>query len=284
MRLKPFLIILLTIITFGTAAADARQPAEDLKKLVRTVTGESGTNEEKTRKLVTWINTNFTWSYTDYQKRTVEEIIERRAGNCAELANVLAALLKHAEIPFRWAAEINIQPEKPSRQETAARLVKEKGKHMSVFGLMHNDHVWLEVLNEKDGSWIPADPAVGVVGLQDWVAARLAFRNRTVPVVPEVAEVVKDMLVPFVVVIKETRGGDPVAVRSEHYLVDGLDDFYGKRLSKLPEWTEWTSAVKEIGPLGMMAFAGEEDLHQHGRKIERAKNAYDAVARAAAKK
>lgn len=31
--------------------------------------------------------------------------------------------------------------------------VAENGKEMSVFGLMHNDHVCLEMQNEKDKSW-----------------------------------------------------------------------------------------------------------------------------------
>jgi transglutaminase-like putative cysteine protease len=261
------IFILITIVC-GSERLIAQQPAVNLKELVSQVTGDKGTNEERTRKLVQWVNTNFTWSYTDYQKRTVEEIVARRAGNCAELANVLAALLKEGSIPFRWAAEINIEPRRESRQENAAKLVVERGNRYSVFGLMHNDHVWLEVKDEKDGSWFPADPAVGVVGLKDWLRARVAFDQRTKPVVPEVAEIVKDMLVPFVVVAKETRGGTPVENRSKYYLVDSFNELYGGKLAKLPAWKEWTRAVEAISPLGQAAFNGEENLHEHQKQIE----------------
>lgn len=266
------------IFTIGGAVhLKAQQPAENLKDLVRSITGDKGGNEEKTRKLVVWINTNFTWSYTDYQKRTVEEIIARRAGNCAELANVLAALLTEGNIPFRWAAEINIQPQKPSRQESAARLVAEKGNYYSVFGLMHNDHVWLEVQNEKDKTWFPADPAVGVVGLKDWISARMAFDQRLKPVVPEVAETVKEMLVPFIVVVKETRRGKPIENRSKYYVIDGLNSFYGNRLSKLSAWKDWQESVEKISPFAQNALAGEVNLHEHQKEIEKVWQSYEKL-------
>jgi len=261
-------IFVLVTVVCGSDQLFAQQPSVNLQELVNQVTGDKGTNEERTRKLVKWVNTTFTWSYTDYQKRTVEEIVARRAGNCAELANVLAAMLKEGDIPFRWAAEINIEPRRESRQEDAAKLVAERGNRYSVFGLMHNDHVWLEVKNEKDGSWFPADPAVGVVGLRDWLRARVAFDQRTKPVVPEVAEIVKDMLVPFVVVAKETRGGKPVENRSKYYLVDSFNSLYNGRLAKLPSWTAWTHVVEEISPLGEAAFNGEANLHEHQKQIE----------------
>ena len=52
----------------------------------------------------------FEWSATDYQHRTVEEILVRRAGNCAEQALVLNRLLRALDIDTREIAEINIQP------------------------------------------------------------------------------------------------------------------------------------------------------------------------------
>lgn len=275
-----FIFISVVCSPSGTLA----QQTEGLKQLVARVTGGDGTNEEKTRKLVVWVNTNFTWSYTDYQKRTVEEIIARRSGNCAELANVLAALLKEGGIPFRWVAEINIEPQRQSRQETAAKMVAERGKQYSVFGFMHNDHVWLEVRNEKDNSWFPADPAVGVVGLKDWLKARMAFDQRTTPVVPEVAEVVKDMLVPFVVVAKETRGGQPVENRSVYYLIQGFNDLYGKRLTNLHAWKGWKHAVENIAGLGQAAFRGDDNLHEHQKQIEDVWRSYEKLKEEALKK
>jgi hypothetical protein len=62
----------LLVLAFGSMAQ--QQPTQTLKAVVSSVAGTSGTNEQRTRKLVRWINTSFTWSYTDYQKRTVDEI------------------------------------------------------------------------------------------------------------------------------------------------------------------------------------------------------------------
>jgi hypothetical protein len=279
-----FLALIFIVFIGGASRLKAQQPTQSIKELVQEVTGNKGGNEEKTRKLVRWINTNFTWSYTDYQKRTVEEIISRRAGNCAELANVLAALLKEGNIPFRWAAEINIEPQKPSRQETAARLVTEKGNYYSVFGLMHNDHVWLEIQDEKDKTWFPADPAVGVVGLKEWTQARMAFEQRLIPTVPEVAEVVKEMLVPFVVVVKETRNGKPTENRSKYYLVDGFNSFYKNRLNKLAAWKDWANAVETVSPFAQGALSGEVNLHEHQKEIARVWDAYEKLRREAESK
>lgn len=277
--MKKNFLLLLIIVVFSSFVVPAQQTVttQSLKELVQSVTGNKGTNEEKTRKLVRWINTNFKWSYTDYQKRTVEDIIRRRAGNCAELANVLAFLLKEGNIPFRWASEINIQPRKEDRLKTAMEKVAQNGKSMSVFGLMHNDHVWLEVLNEKDKTWFPADPAVGVVGMKEWVSARMAFNGRTVPVVPEVAEIVKEMFVPIVVIAKETRGGKPIEIRSKYYLIDGFNSFYKNKLTKLPSWREWDREIESISVLGKGAFAGETNLHEHQKEIEEVWQTYEKL-------
>lgn len=277
MKMKLLLLITLFLAYSVSVSAQETIKPQNLKELIQSVIGKKGNNEEKTRKLVRWINTNFKWSYTDYQKRTVEDIIQRRAGNCAELANVLAYLLKEGNIPFRWASEINIQPRKEGRLKTAMEKVVENGNSMSVFGLMHNDHVWLEVQNEKDKSWFPADPAVGVVGMKEWISARMAFSKRTVPIVPEVAEIVKEMFVPIVVIAKETRGGKPTEIRSKHYLIDGFNSFYKNKLAKLASWKEWSNEVENFSPLGKGGFAGEVNLHQHQKEIEKIWQTYEKL-------
>src|SRR5215510_8674817 len=143
----------------------------DLKALADSV-APTGTTLERTRTLVHWVNDNFTWSYTDYVKRTPQEIVARRAGNCAELASVLRAFLDASGATSRWIHEINVQPEPtPRRQNSAAAMVTQKGLSYSVFGLQHNDHVWLEVWDEATKSWFPADAAYGVVGLNEWLPA-----------------------------------------------------------------------------------------------------------------
>lgn len=279
-------IITLSAILIFSYATHGQETSQNqtLKEFVQMVTGGKGTNEEKTRKLVRWINTNFKWSYTDYQKRTVEEIIQRRAGNCAELANVLAALLTEMNIQFRWIAEINIQPRKESRLKTAMERVAKYGYGNSVFGLMHNDHVWLEVLNEKDKSWFPADPAVGVVGMKEWISARMKFDQRTISPIPEVAKVVEEMFVPFVVVAKEKRNSKPSEIRSSFYLIEGFNSFYKKKLTKLDAWKEWNEKVARFADTGRGAFAGEVNLHEHGKEIEEIWQTYEKLKQEALKR
>ncbi|PFR60281.1 hypothetical protein COK29_29605, partial [Bacillus cereus] len=43
---------------------------------------------EKVNTIFAWLNEEFEWVQTDYVERTVEEILARRAGNCAEQAKV----------------------------------------------------------------------------------------------------------------------------------------------------------------------------------------------------
>lgn len=259
-------------------SAQQDQKAEvDPKELAQNVAGRAGTAVEKTERLVTWINTNFQWSATDYQKRTVQEIVSRRAGNCAELANVLSALLQATDIRFRWIAEINVQPTSQQRQNTAAGLVAKQGNRMSVFGLNHNDHRWLEVYDEKSQAWFPADPAVGVVGTRAWIATRLGFGERPVSPVPAIASITKTMLVPFVVIAVSSRGGAPTENRSKHYLIDEFDSFYGHKLTKLPSWPEWEKLIGQISPLAASAFAGEVNLHEHAKLIEQLSQVYERL-------
>lgn len=274
----------LALIAFGLFLFAAVVPAQeseelnnDITSLARSVAGKNGKTEEKTRRLVIWINTNFKWSYTDYEKRTTEEIIRRRAGNCAELANVLALLLTKNDITFRWIREVNIQPKSERRQGDAVKLISERGNKYSVFGFQHNDHVWLEVYDEKSKSWIPADPAVGVVGIKEWISARMAFTERRQPQVAEVARIVKEMLVPVAVGVYDKRTGKTLESRSEFYIIKGFNKFYGKKLQKLPSWNDWKTIDAELTPIIYAAFAGEVNLHEHKKLIEQIAQTYEKL-------
>ena len=124
-------------------------------------------------------------------------------------------------------AEINIQPASDARQAAAEALIAKNGNRASIFGRRHNDHRWLEVYDDASTSWFPADPAVGVVAVRPWVAARLGLGNRPQPLVPAVAEIVKDMIVPFTIVTtpKGKPGSAAVENRSEAYLIDDFKYF-----------------------------------------------------------
>lgn len=278
---KILFISLLFLVLESTSFAQNSSPEFNLKELAHSIAGDQGTAFEKTERLVKWINTTFKWTYTDYQKRTVEEIVQRRGGNCAELANVLYALLQSANIQARWIAEINIHPKSERRQNDAEGLVKKIGNRGSVFGFMHNDHRWLEVYDEVKQTWFPADPAVGVIGLKNWVLTRLGFSNRPTSPVPEMANITRSMIAPFVVLAMESKGGAAKEDRSAFYLIDGFNQAYGKRLESLPSWQAWVAHINQLAPLAASTFKGETNLHQHINMIEQLSLIYEKLSREA---
>jgi len=247
-------------LVFGQSPESARTTVPDVRALGDSVAGH-GSALHRTRRLVYWINDRYDWSYTDYERRTPEEVIARRAGNCAELASVLHLFLDSLEIRTRWAREINVQPSpSPRRQETAAELVEERGNAYSVFGLQHNDHVWLEVWDDSTAAWFPADPAYGVAGLADWSATRLAMEDRPKPRVEAVEPIAADMLVPFV------------------------QQLYGDEVVTLPSWPGWVAVVRGLAPHARAAFAGEENLHAFTSDIAALKAVYDSLVEEAAER
>jgi hypothetical protein len=286
MSMKPLVLFLLLAALPSLALAQQGDTAQttppDIRALGDSIAG-SGSALTRTSRLVYWINDNFDWSATDYQRRTPEEVIARRAGNCAELASVLHLFLDSLDVRTRWIHEINVQPEPtPRRQQTAAELVAQRGNSLSVFGLQHNDHVWLEVWEDSTQAWFPADPAFGVVGLADWSAARLAMASRPTPRVKAVEPIAADMLVPFVVLAGERRGGPYDVDRTDFYLVDGFHRLYGDAIETLPSWPAWVAAVQTLTPHARAAFAGEEDLHAYTEDIAELKAIYDSLTRDAA--
>ena len=217
--------------------------AASLAAIAQRVAGHAGTPSDRTRRLVTWIGSNLEWTWTDYQERTPEQIVRRRAGNCADLAAVLAEMVTAAGMQSRWIAEINVQPRSEDRQARAVEKIKELGPRASVFGLEHNDHRWLEIYDSAQGGWVPADPAVGVVGVHDWEVSRLGFGKRPPPPVPAVAEITKDMLVPFMVTTIDGQHGPVTTDRSAHYLIEEFD----RKVWWPPSLTAFMATMDERG-------------------------------------
>lgn len=270
----------LILVAFWAAVAQnppAAQTAADIDQLAKQVAGETGTAVERTTRLVDWINHNFAWSATDYQQRTPEEIIARRGGNCAELARVLARLLDAANVRYRWVSEINLEPYSAERQEHAEKLVQRIGPRGSVFGARHNDHRWLEVYDERDRTWVPADPAVGVVGVQPWIRMRLALQNRPAPALAATAEIVKDMIAPFMVAVVPNDKTSLPEDRSDFYLIEQFNAAYGGRLSSLPAWAEWVDGIHRLAPLAMRAFQGRTNLHEANEAICRLRDTFERL-------
>jgi hypothetical protein len=276
-------LVLIAALLPATPGRLRAQTAKDssLSAVASRVAGSSGTPMDRTRRLVKWIDSNLTWTWTDYQRRTPEQIVQRRAGNCADLASVLAAMASAAGMQARWVAEINIQPRSEERQSDAAAKVQELGPRATIFGLEHNDHRWLEIFDPTSNRWFPADPAVGVIGIDDWERARLGFGKRPDPPVPAVAVITKDMIVPFMVTTIDGQFGPPVLDRSEHYLIDEFNRAYGGRLTALPSWNAWTTEVRRLSALGRAAYVGDANLHSDESLIHELGETYTQLGREA---
>lgn len=243
---------------------ETKDDSDEIKSLAIKITGSDRPNFQNAVKISEWLNREFSWVANDYKKRSVEEIIKRKAGHCGEQAMVLKALLTSIGIKCRDIREINIHPVSQARQLRAGDLVKKYGFSLSVFGLRHNDHRWLEVFNESKKRWEPIDPTTGIIGLEDWEKIRVSFSPR-----PEIA---KDLLVPFFIRAEET-GED----RTKYYLIDEFNLYYGGKLNKLRSWGRWCSLITELSKHASSAFDGSENLHDYNNLIEETEKTYNAL-------
>jgi len=246
----------------------------DLRTFATAIVSGTNGNFEKAKTLLNWLSEHFNWLATDYQKRTVKEIIVRKGGNCFELASVYMALLKDLDISYRPIAEINIHVLSEDRQKGAEQKVKESGNRMSVFGRQHNDHRWVEIYDETTKEWMPADPTMGVIGLEEWLKARAWFGERhTIN-----DDITKDMIVPFAIyVVNQNNKGAMEEARTGYYLVTKLNELYGGKLAKLPSWNNWVRGLKSLNVAAKNAFAGTENLHNYNDQIDALAKTYQSL-------
>lgn len=235
----------------------------DRGRFAKRVTAGARTDFERAHAVVTWFAEHFDWTATDYQVRTVDEILGRRGGNCNELAQVAQAMMEEIGLPMRRVREINLHVESEARQQTAEQKVAEMGARMSVFGRRHNDHVWIEVQDRETGEWFPADPSLGVVGGEEWLAARLGFGERFT-LDPTSA----DMVAPFAL-FAEDGDGRLAENRTAHYVIDGFDALYSGRLRRLPAWPDWVRLVDRLDDEALGAFRGEVNCMNTRRRSTR---------------
>lgn len=221
-------------------------------------------NYEKAVTVLNWLSTHFNWLATDYQTRTVKQIIVRQGGNCFEMASVYMALLKDLNINYRPIAEINIHVSSDEREHTSEQKIKQNGNGMSVFGRQHNDHRWVEIYNDKTNEWIPADPTMNLIGYEAWLKGRVWFGERNTMN----AEFNKEMIVPFAIfVVNKGNSNKMEENRSLYYLSTKLDSLYDHKLSGLPSWTKWIDGVKALSAPAKNAFEGNENLHNYTDQI-----------------
>jgi len=245
----------------------------DLKAFAQQVSKNAKSELGQAQAIVKWLATNFEWKATDYQRRTVQEIIDRKGGNCNELAMVALSAMKALNIKLRQVHEVNIHVNTPDRGVRAHEMVKEKGNTFSVFGRRHNDHVWLELYDSAANDWFPADPSSGLVGVDEWMKGRVWFGKRVT-----LNPITADMIVPFAVFAADTNGKYTIN-RTQHYLVDEFDRLYQGKLHTLPEWKQWTTLLDLLDDKVGGAFAGNVNLHDYEAQIDSIADIYQQLAR-----
>ena len=245
----------------------------DLDALSRIATGGAKTPTEKVRAAIDWTHQNMSWTATDYKRRTVEQIIERKGGNCFDQTLVVSDLLTRVGVKTRHIREINIQPRSEGRRASAADRVAKDGFSASVFGYQHNDHVWIEYWDSVRGEWQPADPTTNVVGIKEWEQGRVSFAPRGK------ADVValQDMIVPIGVLAEIEGQKNVFENRSEHYLIDGFGN-YVSGAKDTREWHTWVQSIRAEQRHIEGAFAGTYNLEQDDEgAIEALRRTYDSM-------
>jgi len=268
LRSLALLVLTCGIVSAQTQTAPTRDEQlyrlarTDLKAFAQQVSKDATSELGLAQAIVRWLAEHFEWKATDYEKRTVPEIIERRGGNCNELAMVALAAMEELNIKLRRVHEVNIYTNTPDRGERAHQMVKDKGNTFSVFGRHHNDHVWLELYDSAANEWFPADPSSGLVGVDEWMKGRVWFGKRST-----LNPLTEDMIVPFAIFAADNDGKFTIN-RTQHYLVDEFDRLYGGRLHTQPAWPQWTATLDLLDDKVKGAFAGSVNLHEYEAQID----------------
>ncbi|HCL05404.1 MAG TPA: hypothetical protein DHW64_05320 [Chitinophagaceae bacterium] len=281
--MKTILLILLILAGWQPLAAQTSRTHSGeridttqlkLAELTHKITGHENSPYGKARILLNWLSNRLEWKATDYQTRTVNQILARGGGNCFELAKVYMAMIKSIQLPYRPIAEINLHITSDQRQATAESKVTQSGNRMSVFGRQHNDHRWLEVYDEKTNKWEPVDPSMNVIGTEQWLKARAWFGSRmTID-----TSITNDMLVPFAIFVVG-ENFQLIEDRTAHYVSTGLNQLYNGQLSKLRSWKTWNDQLTVLSPHAKAAFEGKENLHLHADKIAQLVHTYESLRR-----
>jgi hypothetical protein len=243
----------------------------DMKGFAHEVTKGATSELGETQAIVHWLIQNFEWKTTDYQRRTVPEIIERGGGNCDDFSRVALAAMTELGIQSRRVHEVHVRTESPERGERARTLVKEKGDVCSVFGRHHNDHVWLEVYDSSTREWFPADPWNGLVGTDDWMKGRVWFGKRKA-----LSPDARDMMVPFAIFAADANGNFTID-RTRHYLVEEFDRLYDGKLHQEASWPQWVQQIDFLSKKVEGAFAGKVNLLEYEPQIDSLAVTYDKL-------
>ena len=111
--------------------------------------------------------------------------------------------------------------------------------------------------------WLPVDPTMNVIGVEQWVKARLGFGKR-ITIDPTISD---DMIAPFAVFVTGTRSDSMVEDRSRYYMVEQFDKVYNNELSKLPSWNKWVASIGLLSARAKLAMESKENFHLYTNQI-----------------
>lgn len=246
----------------------------DLKALGEKITVNEKTDYAKARVLLNWVSNRLEWKATDYQVRTVKEIMARQGGNCYELASVYKAMINAMNLRSRSIAEINVQRPSEEREKSATELIKTKGLSASVFGRRHNDHRWIEIYDAPSNKWLPVDPTMNVIGTEQWLKARLGFEKR----ITIDTSITNDMIAPFAIFVTDNiKKHQLIEDRSSYYLITEFDNLYHNQLSKLPSWKRWVNLITILPAHAKLSLEGKENLHNYAKQIAELGEIYESL-------
>jgi hypothetical protein len=248
--------------------------ALDVKAFAANIVQNAHTNYEKAATLLNWLSGNFRWLATDYKTRTVKEIIERKGGNCFELAITYMAMIKELGIKYRPIAEINLFVTSEQRGKDAEEMIKADGNRASVFGKQHNDHRWVEVFDERTDEWIPVDPTMALIGFDQWEKARAWFGERhTIN-----DQFSSQMIAPIAIFVVDTLNKNHMLEdRTGYYMVNQLNKIYDNKLENLKSWQTWSMELHQFDKHAKAAFEGKENLHDYQTNIEQLLTTYSKL-------
>lgn len=279
MRLLTSAILILFTFTLAYSQTEDEKlyalARTDLKAFAQQVTKNAKSELGQAQAIVQWLAINFEWKATDYQKRSVQEIVDRKGGNCNELAMVAQSAMKELNIKMRRVHEVNLHVNTPRRGADAREMIKQKGLSYSVFGRHHNDHIWLELYDSTANDWFPADPSSGLVGTREWLKGRVVFGKRET-----LNPLTEDMIIPFAIFAADETGKFTIN-RTQHYMIDEFDRFYRGKIQHWAIWKQWVKGLDLLDDKVGEAFAGKTNLHDYEAQIDALAGVYEEMKKAA---
>lgn len=167
-------------------------------------------------------------SFSAEMPKTLGEIVERGAGNCESHAVLATGALRQREFPTRLVAEEVYTG--PSLLRAAAALLAVPA------GPTLNRHIWIET--RVGGDWVPADPELGLYGIDEWMRTRVL---RGVWLEATGVRVREHWKFPLRL-RRLDEDGAPSENVTERYLVDGLRAVIGHDTLPIP----WMNGVEHF--------------------------------------